>query len=230
MPSTPKPEAGAARPLVRLEAHRNRVTCAHLRQWSQAAAQFAGASELQPEDTYLWHFRAVSHLAAGDVAAYREACAAMVERCKKTDARMARALVVACVLKDDALPDMARLVPLARVAVSAWYRNTDVLGAALYRSGKYDEAIRCFETAAKAYPPTSRDWSFLAMAHHRLGNAAEARRCLAEAARWIDEANRQKEDDLTGTRPTWADWHEPIEFPLLFREAEELLGIEKKKD
>jgi eukaryotic-like serine/threonine-protein kinase len=217
---------------VHLEAHRNRgYCCVGLRQWSQAAAEFARASEMQPDDTYLWHFRAEAHLAAGEVAAYREACAAMVERFKKTgDARKARNVVVACVLRDDALPDMARLVPLARVAVSAWYRNTDVLGAALYRARKYDEAVRCFETAANAYPPEAWDWSFLAMAHHRLGHAAEARRCLAEAAHWIDEANRQNEDDLSGTRPTWGDWHRPVEFPLLFHEAEVLLGEREKKN
>ena len=217
---------------VRLEAHRNRgYLCVHLRQWSQAAAEFARASDLQPDDVYLWHFRALAHLGAGNVGAYRQACAAMVERFEKTaNANVASNVVQGCVLRNAALPDMTRLVRLAQVAAPDLFSNTYVRGAALYRAGRYDEAIRCFETAAKAYRPRAWDWSFLAMAHHRLGHAEAARRCLDEAARWIDEANRQQEDDPSGTRPIWGGWNELVAYPLLLREAEELLGVTEKKN
>jgi hypothetical protein len=39
----------------------------------------------------------------------------------------------------------------------------------------------------------------------------------------MEEANRQELDDLTGTRPAWGGWNEPIVAPLLVREAEALL-------
>ena len=68
------------------------------------------------------------------------------------------------------------------------------------------------------------------MAHHRLGHAEEARRCAAEAARWIDEANRVKLDDPTTLGPTWGDWDEPVVYPLLLREAEALLGAKEKRN
>ncbi len=61
------------------------------------------------------------------------------------------------------------------------------------------------------------------MAHHRLGHPGMARRCLAEATRWIDEANRETLDDPAGIRPAWGGWEERVEYPLLLREAEELL-------
>ena len=66
------------------------------------------------------------------------------------------------------------------------------------------------------------------MAHYRLGHAEEARGCLVEAARWIDEANREELDDPTDTRPAWGNWHETVVYPLLLREAEALLGAEEK--
>jgi tetratricopeptide (TPR) repeat protein len=55
-----------------------------------------------------------------------------------------------------------------------------LLGAALYRAGRYPEAVPRLETNAR---PDGREgspwvWSFLAMAHARLGHTAEVRRCL----------------------------------------------------
>src|SRR4029077_20532121 len=104
-------------PQVCLEAHRNRgYWCVGLRQWGEAAAEFAKASQLQPDDSYLWRFRALAHFAAGDADAYRQPCAAMLKRFEKTEVRQtAGNVLLACVLRDDTLPDMARLLPLTRV-------------------------------------------------------------------------------------------------------------------
>ena len=151
------------------------------------------------------------------------------DRVKTEDRETAGNVLLACVLRDDTLPDMARLLPLTRVAGSIWHWGTWARGAALYRAGRYEESVRCFERAAKIYRPRAWDWCFLAMAHHRLGHAEEARRCLVEAARWIDEANREAPDDTATTWPAWGGWHEAVVYPLLLREAEALLG-EKKKD
>jgi serine/threonine protein kinase/Flp pilus assembly protein TadD len=219
-------------PQIRLEAHRNRgYYCTGLRHWREAAAEFTKACELAPDDSYLWRFRAVAHVAAGDVAAYRQACTAMVDRFEKTKDRVTagNALLV-CVLRDDSLRDMTRLLPLTRVAAPLWHWGTWARGAALYRAGRYEESVRRFEAAAKMYRPRAWDWSFLAMAHHRLGHAKEARRCLAEAARWIDEANRQELDDPTSTRPAWGGWHEAVVYPLLLGEAKALLGAKEMKN
>ena len=117
-----------------------------------------------------------------------------------------------------------RLVPLARVADLAWNGDTYMLAAALYRAGRYDEAARCIEAAAKTYSPRASHGCFWAMAHARLGNTAEARRRLAEAVRWFEEAKNQVEDDPSGTRPVWAYWYEPVVYPLLLREADAVVN------
>jgi serine/threonine protein kinase/Flp pilus assembly protein TadD len=210
---------------IRLEAYRSRgYYYVHRRRWSDAAAEFAKASEIQPDDSYLWRFRAVACFTAGDVDTYRRTCAEMLDRFEETqDNLTAGNVLLACVLQDDALSDMARLLPLTKVADSLWHWGSWVRGAALYRARKYTEAVDCFETAADNYQPRAWDWCFLAMAHCRLGHAQDASRCLAEAARWIDEANRQEMDDLSGTRPAWGDWHEPIVYSLLLHEAQALV-------
>jgi len=128
------------------------------------------------------------------------------------------------VLRDDVLPDMGQLLPITRISDSLWHWGADVRGAALYRARKYEESIQSFETAAKTYRPRAWDWCFLAMAHHHLGHADEARRCLSEAKQWIDAAKHYAEDDPTGTLPVWEGWDQPVVYPLLLREAENLLS------
>jgi hypothetical protein len=118
---------------------------------------------------------------------------------------------------------MTRLLPLARVATRPGHFGPTEAGAALYRAGKYVEAVRCLETAAKVYRLRAGAWCFLAMAHHHLGHAGEAQHALAEAVRWIDEADHEELDDLTATRPAWGNWHEKPECELLLDEAKKLL-------
>ncbi len=67
-------------------------------------------------------------------------------------------------------------------------------------------AAACFDAMSELYHRRAWDWCFLAMTHHRLAHAQEARRCLAEAARWIDDANRADLDDIVGNSPAWGDW------------------------
>jgi len=217
-------------PLIRLETHRNRGACGvHGRHWRDATAEFAKAVELRPEDPKLWRFLAVAHFAAGDFDAHRQTCMAMLERFGRSQERFdAGNLLLACVLRDDVLPDMGQLLPITRISDPIWHWGAEVRGAALYRAQKHQESIQSFEAAARMYRPRAWDWCFLAMAHHRLGHADEAGRCLSEAKQWIDAANHFTEDDPTGTLPAWAGWDEPVVYPLLLREAENLLKIESE--
>ncbi len=211
---------------ILLETHRNQG-CGYVAsgQWSRAAEEFTAAAELQPDDVYHWLFRAAAHLGAGDVQAYRQTCVAMVQHFEDTeDPRSARYTVYTCVMRPDALPDVACLMPLARTADPAWNGDEYMLAAALYRAAHFDEALRCFDATAKTYPPRASHCCFWAMAHHRLGNANEARRRLDEAKRWIAEANHQTHDHPSSNAPTWAAWYEHILYPLLIREAETLLS------
>ena len=210
---------------IALEDHRNRgYGCIEPGQWKQAAGEFDRAIELEPNDALLRQLAAVTHLRAGEVDAFRKTCAAMIERFENTqDIAVACCVLRACVLRPDALADMGRLVSLVRLATPSEGLGPAEASAGLYRAGQYAEAVGRFEAAERVY--RLRPWAsyFLAMARHRLGRVAEARQAFDEAARWTDEADREKSDDLTATRPSWGAWYEPLECKLLLEEAKQLL-------
>ena len=88
----------------------------------------------------------------------------------------------------------------------------NTLGAALYRAGRFEEAIRRLEEALESRKGKVEplDWSFLAMAHHCLGHREEARG-------WLKR--------LRGHRPSGAPnqfWDE-LEIRLLRSEAEAVI-------
>jgi tetratricopeptide (TPR) repeat protein len=120
-------------------------------------------------------------------------------------------------LTRDGAGDPEGLVRLAEFAVKrlpstekASALNT--LGAALYRAGRSEDAIRRLEEGGRLRKGADEplDWPFLAMAHHRLGHREEARR-------WLDRLhNRQASTD---PNKFW----EEMEFRLLRSEAEALI-------
>jgi tetratricopeptide (TPR) repeat protein len=88
------------------------------------------------------------------------------------------------------LRDAQTALPLARKAVelepqNALYLNT--LGVALYRNGKYAEAISVLEKSLAASRGRSDafDQFFLAMCHHQLGEPAKAKDCYDQALKWV---------------------------------------------
>jgi tetratricopeptide (TPR) repeat protein len=66
--------------------------------------------------------------------------------------------------------------------------------AALYRSGRYDEAIRRLEKGIRLRggEAWAQDWEFLAMAHHRLGHRDQARRWLDRLRKYQPSAEADK--------------------------------------
>src|SRR5205823_3958155 len=68
-----------------LEAHRNRgYLDAAAERWSEAADEFARAAALKPAEVRLWFFQAVAGAAAGEHAAYQEACDKLLDRFDKS--------------------------------------------------------------------------------------------------------------------------------------------------
>jgi tetratricopeptide (TPR) repeat protein len=96
--------------------------------------------------------------------------------------------------------------------------NLSRLAAILCRAGRHKDAVdRLNEALAlgaeigqKDRDP--RDWIFLALAHHHLGDAAQARQWLAKA--------RQHSLPTPGKR-SWTD----LEFDLLRRDVEDLMAV-----
>ncbi len=89
-------------------------------------------------------------------------------------------------------------------------RLTAVRGSVLYRAGRFEEAIQ----RLNANTDILNNWLFLAMAHHRLGHAAEARQWLDKMIQW--EA-KQKAD----AKPL--EWQHRVGLEILRREAQELI-------
>jgi Flp pilus assembly protein TadD len=162
-------------------------------------------------------------LQQGDQEGYRQACAWMIGRFgKATDASTANTVAWACALGQEALPDLKPALQLASVAVlanakDASARNT--LGAVLCRAGRYKEALAELNTSLKLSRSggTAADFLFLAMAHHRLGDAGEARKRLEQA-----RAASEKSPPVI--------WNEQLELRLLLREAEAVIPGKAKLD
>jgi uncharacterized protein HemY len=75
----------------------------------------------------------------------------------------------------------------------------NTLGVALYRAGQYAEAVSVLERslAAGKGEVDAYDLFFLAMAHHRLGDANQARDCYDRAVRWWDAHKNLPARDVT---------------------------------
>jgi Flp pilus assembly protein TadD len=154
-------------------------------------------------------------LTAGDRAGWRRAVAELLDRYgRTTDPSLANDAAWIGALGPEAMADPGAVVHLAEIAVErstgASRGNTlNTLSAALYRAGRFAEAIRRLDEGIQLRGGNSepQDWAFLAMAHLRLGHRDEARR-------WLDQFRN---------RPPVADpakfWDE-LEIRLLRSEAE----------
>jgi tetratricopeptide (TPR) repeat protein len=169
-----------------------------LGQMEKAAADFARAVDLQPGECLFAFEHAGASALAGDADGYRRACTRLLERFGQSkDPWVTYTVARACLLTPQASTDLARLEKLAARAAAAlpkmaWSRHT--LGLASYRAGRFDEAVRQFKDSMQVDPKWQAqpaNWLGLALAHHRLGQVAEARR-------WLDKADRWGEPDKGG--------------------------------
>jgi tetratricopeptide (TPR) repeat protein len=137
--------------------------------YGRAATALARATEVDPNDVYCWHMRALTECAAGDSEAHRSTCREMLVRFGQTQNNYAASRIAwSCALMPDGLDDWAGPVSLTQRFVAAdlgsrnsigavlWNLASKVLaggvsmceipwhttaaGAVLYRAGRYDEA------------------------------------------------------------------------------------------
>jgi WD40 repeat protein/tetratricopeptide (TPR) repeat protein len=189
----------------------------------RAVAELGAAVSRWPDVLELRFWHCLALLAAGDRVGWERAIASLLDRFPGPmhpwwgDADMVAML---CAQGPYPIPNPEVPVRLAEGAIrNATEDGFDfkgcgfltTLGAALYRAGRYDEAIRRSEVSIQAEGgEESAVLAFLAMAHHRLGHRREARR-------WLDR--------LRGNQPRMDPaqfWYE-LEIRLLRSEAEALI-------
>jgi tetratricopeptide (TPR) repeat protein len=193
---------------------------AQISRWDMSADEIKQSVEADPNNLLLRRQHILRLLEAGNKAGVRRACEDVLKRFGNTT-HPAQAMSVAryCVLAPDAVADHEALVRLAEAALAGHPERGQVrsdalktLGAALYRAGQFEGAIRWLDESIQIRggggdPEGS---AFLALAHYRLGHRDQAERWLT----WL-VASRPKEGfDFS---------LDDVETRILSREAESLI-------
>jgi len=169
-----------------------------LQRFDQALADFAAASAVRPLDG---HLRAYRGICLFDLKRYAPALD-QLESAFQTDPETVRAIfkldqfindqawVLATGPKPQRDPALAARLAAFSVALAPGEQTSlNTLGVALYRAGKFTEAITNLEKSLAAGNGQfdAFDLFFLAMAHQRLGHRPDARACYDRAVRWLNE-------------------------------------------
>ncbi|HJT33051.1 MAG TPA: tetratricopeptide repeat protein [Pirellulales bacterium] len=212
---------------------------ANVHEYDKAIADYARAIELDQNNVFLWYCHALLRCGTSDPEGYRNDCTAMLERFGKSEDRAtANLLVWTCVLAPEAVSNPALAAQVAEKAMTNDPNNQsclNMLGATLYRAGRFDEAAKRLSEANTATPDPFTSsvytWLFLAMTHHRLGHADEARQWLDKAVQAIDTAGQEvvqrdkepsgKPHEIKAASPL--SWNRALTFQLLRREAQDLI-------
>jgi tetratricopeptide (TPR) repeat protein len=196
--------------------------------WTQAAADFAEAVRLGPDDHYQ-AFRLCSLLATTDPAAYRRHSQAMLQRWGSTDdPTFAERTVKGCLLLADSADDTQRIAKLVDTFVRAgeghqYYRYFLLArGLAAYRGGDYELALDSCRGAQALFLKNGTGNLYIApalsvqaMALQRQQQPEEARAKLAGARLAIEQ--------LPAEGDVGTSWHDWLIAQLLFREAQSLI-------
>lgn len=208
-----------------------------------AAEQLRKILELDPDHSAAWQRRALVELKRGDLDGYRAACAAMLQRFKDKP-KLGSIVGWPCILAPQSVEDISLVVELARKAVEsspANYYRMNTLGAALYRAGKYPEAIEALDRSRTLYAssvatriaelrddsfqPLSKlnqgravDWVFLAMAHFQQGNKGGAEYWLKKLKETV-EFKGAAGTEIASERRLWSK----MELEILYTEAKTLI-------
>jgi|GEM_PF-3582558 len=216
---------------------------AELKDAEGAREDYEKAIDLEPNRAQIWYELALIHLAKDDRTGYRKICERMIELfALKSDPSTINSVAWTCVLDPEAVKDWTPLRRSVEQAVTGAsqaetrYLYLNTLGAILYRAGDAAEAVKRLNEAMKTYTiqegqpelvgtspsrqmralveeGTAWDWVFLAMAHHRLGNAAQARK-------WLDKATNPTHEDSNGP------WTLRLELKILRNEAKAFLNVQ----
>jgi tetratricopeptide (TPR) repeat protein len=165
---------------------------ASLQDWDRAEADCTNAIQRNAHLPHVWRDKALMQLRRGDAEGYKTTCARMIDRFVQ-DGDFVTLGVLGLTCEAVALPtaDLARVRDLAQIWVAREPQNPGwrhILGAMLYRAGRYEEALQRLNESRAAPGGGERAdfWIALAMCHYQLGHLAEARQLLDKASQMID--------------------------------------------
>jgi len=191
---------------------------ARRQQWAEAAADYGQAVQLQPEDLTYRQRQILSHGAAGDLDELWRVRSDLLKRfgpttnpLKANDAAWYAALAPGLDAHVEPLVRLAELAVNGAPDASRKGISLNTLGAARYRAGRFEDAIRRLEESIQLGNGIRlpQGWLFQAMAHHRLGHRKKARFYL------VVTSSRQPSADADPDE----FWNE-VEIRLLQNEAE----------
>jgi tetratricopeptide (TPR) repeat protein len=200
--------------------------------WKEAIADLAEEFRLGPS-TYTGMRLGILLVEMGEIDRYRMHCQAMLERWASTETNgEAEQTLKTILLLPDFEADAKQLARLAEVAVSGdknmnwfeWYLFAK--GLHEYRTGKYADALATCRESRRRAPESKGDPQALAtlnlaieaMALHRSGDEAGAKRALAEAQSSV-------EVQVPGIDHAWS--HDWLSAHILYREADVLITGKK---
>ena len=159
--------------------------------WDRAAADFARAVETSPPESEEWIEHAGLRLLVGDDVGCREFLREILRREGGThDPLIGYVLARACNLSAGPAVDPAEVVRLAELGAKGgnypWFLHP--VGIALYRAGRYNEAIRFLERSPEDVGTRGEKKLVLGMAYQRLGESKKARVLLDEGRKSIGRA------------------------------------------
>jgi serine/threonine-protein kinase len=196
--------------------------------WKEAAADFSKLIELEPENHENYHLLAPLLVQSGDLDAYRRHCAQVAKRFGKTnDPTIAERMTKDCLILPSSGADLDIVADMADSAIAA---DPDHWGATFfqfakglseYRQGHFTSAVQRMQKVLA----TPGEFEFrdaeahlvLAMAHHQLKQADEARAALAEGSAIIDAKPK------VGSGALGVDWNDWLIAHALRIEARDLI-------
>jgi tetratricopeptide (TPR) repeat protein len=200
---------------------------ASLGKWEKAAEDFEKAAGFPKAFQGGWSQYALVRLRLKDAKGYRQACTRMLDEWSDNeDARGTAMVAWVCSVAPGNEADLGRLSQSLEKKGVSDYVGLRALGAALYRSGKSEEAVKVLQKALEPRKaPAPAAWLFLAMANHRLGKKDDAHQWLDKAKKRIDEMGKE---GAAASRPgdspkKIVPWNELLVLELILREGEDLL-------
>jgi WD40 repeat protein/Tfp pilus assembly protein PilF len=194
------------------------------------------ASKDFDNESIVWVYLAVVQLASGKLEAYQAIQKKVLELFQNAGPDAANNAAWATSLATATREDSARAMELAEKAVAAFPQSADYLntrGAALYRVGKYQEAIASLQEATKQRGQRTTsigrvaidhamDLLFQAASEYSLQRTEQAQETLQEAVKEIENFNAQigREDPNESLARVW----DRLQVQILRQEVEKLIN------